>query len=77
LPVSLPGLPARHVDYSRPEMSSAKARNIVTDIAQFARPMLRGIMSSLSPSIESSPYVEIGGAVQRPLTLDIAALREF
>ncbi|KDR28954.1 molybdopterin-binding protein [Caballeronia zhejiangensis] len=39
--------------------------------------MFRGIMSSSSQSNSSSPYIEIGGAVQRPLTLDVAAMREF
>ncbi|MDR5796562.1 molybdopterin-binding protein [Caballeronia sp. LZ008] len=34
-------------------------------------------MSSSSQSNSSSPYIEIGGAVQRPLTLDVAAMREF
>jgi DMSO/TMAO reductase YedYZ molybdopterin-dependent catalytic subunit len=33
-------------------------------------------MSSLSQIIES-PCVEIGGSVQRPLSLDLAALREY
>jgi DMSO/TMAO reductase YedYZ molybdopterin-dependent catalytic subunit len=33
-------------------------------------------MPSLSQAL-SSPHVEIGGAVQRPLTLNVAGLREF
>ncbi|SAK50346.1 Oxidoreductase molybdopterin binding domain protein [Caballeronia temeraria] len=37
----------------------------------------RETLSSSSEAVCSSPSVEIGGAVQRPLTLDLAALREF
>ncbi|BBU32818.1 hypothetical protein BTHE68_65520 (plasmid) [Burkholderia sp. THE68] len=32
---------------------------------------------SARPATPDGPVVEIGGAVQRPLTLDLAALREF
>ncbi|SAK81653.1 Oxidoreductase molybdopterin binding domain protein [Caballeronia hypogeia] len=33
--------------------------------------------NSSRPATSDGPVVEIGGAVQRPLTLDVAALREF